>query len=112
MGADRPGITVLFATDTRPLDVIAEMVFRCDAMILEGMYGAEEKHPLALKNHHMLFREAAALARDAEAGQLILTHFSTSIEDPQEFLPNATTLFPDTVCAQDGMCWTLKYPNS
>ncbi|MBQ2952984.1 MAG: ribonuclease Z [Clostridia bacterium] len=110
MGAPRPGITVLCATDTRPVDAIPDLGFRCDMMILEGMYGAEEKYPLALKNHHMLFREAAALARDAEAGQLVLTHFSTSIEAPEDFLPNATAIFPDTVCATDGQTWTLRYP--
>ena len=79
-------------------------------MILEGMYGPEEKLPLAHKNHHMLFREAAELARDAEAEQLVLTHYSTCISDPLEFLPNAQEVFPDTTCAADGMTWTLHYP--
>ena len=37
-------------------------------MILEGMYGdARQSGPQALKNRHMLFEEAAALARDAQA---------------------------------------------
>ena len=79
-------------------------------MILEGMYGAEEKLPLALKNHHMLYREAAALARDAEAGRLLLTHFSTSMEDPAEYIDNARDIFPDTDVAADGMTLTLQYP--
>lgn len=110
MGPPRRGITVLYATDTRPVPEIADLGFRCDMMFLEGMYGAEEKHPLALRNHHMLYREAAALARDAEAGQLVLTHFSTSIDDPLEFLPNAQAVFPHTSCAVDGMTWCLHYP--
>ena len=112
MGAPRQGITVLYATDTRPVDAIPDLGFRCDLLILEGMYGTEEKYPLAVKNHHMLYREAAALARDAEAQRLLLTHFSTSIEDPQEFLQNARDIFPDTDCAADGMTLTLQYPES
>ena len=92
-GAPRQGITVLYATDTRPVDDIPNLGFRCDLMILEGMYGKEEKMPLAIRNHHMLYREAAALARDAEAGHLLLTHFST-----------------DTDVAVDGMTMTLQYP--
>ena len=80
-------------------------------MILEGMYGAEEKFPLAVKNHHMLYREAAALAQDAEAGRLLLTHFSTSVEDPEEFIDNARDVFPDTDVAVDGMTITLQYPS-
>ena len=110
MGAPRQGITVLYATDTRPVDDIPNLGFRCDLMILEGMYGAEEKFPLAVKNHHMLYREAAALARDAEAGHLLLTHFSTSVEDPEEHIDNARAVFPDTDVAVDGMTFTLQYP--
>lgn len=110
MGAPRPGITVLYATDTRPVDAIADLGFRCDLMILEGMYGAEEKHPLAIKNHHMLFREAASLARDAEASRLLLTHFSTSMDAPEDFLPNAQAIFPNTALAADGMTLMLQYP--
>ena len=108
-GPPRKGITVLYATDTRPVEAIPELGFRCDLMILEGMYGAEEKLPLAVRNHHMLYREAAALARDAEASRLLLTHFSTSIETPDEYLPNAQAVFPDTLTAQDGMTLTLQY---
>jgi ribonuclease Z len=111
-GAPRKGVTVLYATDTRPVDAIPDLGFRADLMILEGMYGHEEKLPLAVKNHHMLYREAAALARDAEAQRLLLTHFSTSIEDPQEFLQNARDIFPDTDCAADGMTLTLQYPDA
>ena len=110
MGAPRQGITVLYATDTRPVDAIPDLGFRCDLMILEGMYGTEEKLPLAVKNHHMLYREAAALARDAEAGRLLLTHFSTSIEEPEEFIDNARVIFPDTDTATDGMTLSLQYP--
>ena len=110
MGAPRRGITVLYATDTRPVEAIPDLGFRCDLMILEGMYGAEEKYPLAVKNHHMLFREAAALARDAETRRLLLTHFSTSIDDPQEFLQNARDVFPATDLAEDGMTVRLQYP--
>lgn len=58
----------------------------------------------------MLYREAASLARDADAGHLLLTHFSTSIEDPEEFIDNARAVFPDTDVAVDGMTMTLQYP--
>ncbi len=111
LGAPRKGITLLYATDTRPVAAIPELGREVDLMILEGMYGAEEKLPLAIKNHHMLFREAAALAKEANAHRLLLTHFSTSISDPAEFLPEAQRVFPETECATDGQTWTLRYPN-
>ena len=104
------GITFVYATDTRPVPGIVRMGQDSDLMILEGMYGAEEKLPLAHKNCHMLFREAAQLARDAGTKRLLLTHFSTSIETPEEFLLNAQAVFPETTCATDGMTLTLRYP--
>ena len=109
LGAPRRGLTVLVATDTRPVPAIVEMGQGSDLMILEGMYGAEEKHPLALANHHMLFREAAELARRAGARRLALTHFSTSVEDPLEYLPLAQSVFPACECAADGMTFTLHF---
>ena len=110
--AERPGLSFLYASDTRPVDGIVRLGRGTDLMILEGMYGEEDKFPLALKNHHMLFRESATLARDAGARQLILTHFSTSMEMPEESLPHATDIFPATTCATDGQCVTLEFPKS
>lgn len=112
LGAPRKGITLLYATDTRPVQVIADMGRGADLMILEGMYGDEEKRPQALKNHHMLFTEAAALARQAQAGTLVLTHYSNCIDDPESYLPGAQAIFPQTVAAYDGMCVSLQYPKA
>ncbi|MBQ8161163.1 MAG: ribonuclease Z [Clostridia bacterium] len=109
-GDARQGISFLFATDTRPVPDIVRFGADTNLMILEGMYGEEEKYPLAVKNHHMLYRESAALAREAGAKRLILTHFSTSMEEPEISLPSATDIFPETVCAADGMTLTLHYP--
>lgn len=111
MGAPRRGIRLLYATDTRPVPDIVRFGQDADLMILEGMYGDETKRPQALKNHHMLFAEAAALARDAHAKRLLLTHFSNCIDDPEEYLPLAREIFPNTDAAQDGQCITLYYSN-
>ncbi len=108
----RPGISFLYATDTRPAPDIPRFGQGTDLMILEGMYGEEDKLPLAHKNHHMLFRESAQLARQAGTKQLILTHFSTSMDDPEVFMENASTVFPQTQCAKDGMCLTLQFPQA
>lgn len=108
---ERKGISFTYASDTRPTESILSNAFRTDLLILEGMYGEEDKLPLAMKNHHMLFRESATLARDAQAAHLILTHFSTSMETPEESLPNAVDIFPSTECATDGMCISLSFPD-
>lgn len=109
-GAPRKGLTVLYATDTRPVPEIAEMGRDADLMFLEGMYGDDDKRAQARKNHHMIFHEAAELARQANAKELVLTHFSNCIDDPAAFLPLAQAVFPKTQCASDGQCFTLLYP--
>ena len=111
-GPVRRGIRFLFSTDTRPCETIEKRAPGNDLLILEGMYGDEEKRPLALKNHHMMFSEAAAIARDADAGALLLTHFSTSMNDPSEYLPAAREIFKNTFAASDGLIVTLRYPKN
>ena len=110
LGPARRGITLLYATDTRPVPEIVSYGQGADMMILEGMYAGEDKRPQALKNRHMLFAEAAALAAQAGARQLVLTHFSNCIDDPEAALPLAQAIFPGVCCAQDGLCFTLSYP--
>lgn len=112
LGAPRQGVTLLYATDTRPVPEIAQLGTGVDLMFLEGMYGDETKRPQALKNRHMLFAEAAELARQAQPRQLVLTHFSNCIDDPEEYLPNAREIFPETYAALDGQCFTLQYPKA
>ena len=109
-GAPRKGLTLLYATDTRPVPAIVRMGQDADLMILEGMYGDDQKTAQARKNHHMIFHEAAELARQAQPKQLVLTHFSNCIDDPLEYLPLAQDVFPNTLCASDGQCFTLQYP--
>ena len=109
-GANRKGITLVFSTDTRPCETLEQNCADSDLLILEGMYGTEEKMPQALKNHHMLFAEAAEIARKAETGGLLLTHFSTSMETPEDYLPAAREIFERTWAATDGQTVTMRYP--
>lgn len=109
-GAARKGITLVFSTDTRPCETLEKNCADADLLILEGMYGTEDKMPQAQKNHHMLFREAAELARKTMPGGLLLTHFSTSLEDPEEYLPETRTIFERTWAAKDGETVVMRYP--
>ena len=110
LGEPRKGITLVFSTDTRPCETLERHARDADLLILEGMYGDEEKMPQALKNHHMIFAEAAEIARRADAGALLLTHFSTSLEDPEAYLPEARKIFERTWTAKDGETVMMRYP--
>ena len=89
-------------------DAVKNAALTCYAV--EGMYPDESRMPQALKNRHMLFTEAAALARQAQTKRLLLTHFSTSMEDPEEYLPAARAVFERTWAAKDGETVVLRYP--
>ena len=110
MGPERKGITFVFSTDTRPCETLYKYTAGADLAILEGMYAEEEKLPLAVKNRHMLYREAAETARRGQAGRLVLTHFSTSMDDPEAGLPAAREVFPETDAGTDGMILRIRYP--
>lgn len=110
LGKPRKGITVVFSTDTRPCETLKKHVKDADLLILEGMYGDEDKRPQALKNHHMMFSEAAEIAREAEPAALMLTHFSTSLENPEIYLDRVRSIFSNTWTAHDGETVTLRYP--
>ncbi len=109
-GEARRGIEMVFSTDTRPCETLSKYCRGADLLILEGMYGDPEKERLAHRNHHMMFREAAEIAQLAGAGTLLLTHFSTSTEEPELYLPLARDVFPRTFLAHDGETVTLRYP--
>ncbi len=109
-GAERKGITFVFCTDTRPCETLDKYARNADLLILEGMYGTEDKRAQALKNHHMLFSEAAEIARKTQPGALLLTHFSTSLEDPEAFLDETRKTFQNTWTAHDGETVTMRYP--
>lgn len=110
LGPPRRGLSVTYATDTRPLPVISDMARGGDLLICEGMYGDPEKEARAEEAGHMLYRDAARLARDAEVDRLWLTHYSPSMKEPEEFLESeARTIFGGTVCGFDGMRETLRF---
>lgn len=109
LGAPRRGLTVTYCTDTRPTPAIAEPAQDADLLILEGMYGEPEKHAKALETKHMMFTEAAEIAKEAGARELWLTHFSPSLPNPRDYLPLAQAIFPQTVCPRDGQTTELHF---
>ena len=109
LGPERPGIRFVYATDTRPCPALTQAGEGSALMILEGMYASGEDLPKALKNGHMLFSESAALARDAGAARLLLTHFSPSLSDPDACVALAQSVFPASACAHDGEVFTLRF---
>lgn len=109
LGPDRRGIKVTYTTDTRPTQSIADHAKDSDLFICEGMYGEEEKAGKAREYKHMTMQEAAALARDAQVGELWLTHYSPSLNHPEQYLDELREIFPRTYTGKDGKSVELDF---
>ena len=103
LGEARRGISVSFCTDTRPVDSLVGFIKDSDLFVCEGMYGENEKLPKAVEYKHMIFSEAAKLAKLGNVGELWLTHLSPSLSEPEAFLDNAVRIFPKTKIGYDRM---------
>ncbi len=109
LGKPRKGLKLTYCTDSRPVPAIAKYADSADLFICEGMYGEDEKLDKAVETAHMLFSEAAEIAKLANVKSLWLTHYSPSLPDPEAFLANAADIFPQTACAYDGIRTELRF---
>ncbi len=109
LGSERKGIKLTYTTDTRPTDSIVKNAKDSDLFICEGMYGEQEKLAKAKEHKHMTFAEAAKLARSAQVKEMWLTHYSPSLVNPKDFLPETKKIFEKTVAAKDGRSLTLRF---
>lgn len=109
LGEERKGLKVTYCTDTRPVDSIWKNARYSNLFICEGMFYEEEKHDRAKETYHMMFAEAAYLAKRAEVKELWLTHFSPAVVKPSLGLDEAMKEFPNTKVGEDGMVRVLKF---
>ena len=109
MGAARKGFRVTYCTDSRPVARLATFATDSDLFICEGIYGDNAKLSKAKAYNHMLFSEAANLAKTAKVMELWLTHYSPSLSHPEEWLMVASQIFPNTHLGYDRKTTTLGY---
>jgi ribonuclease Z len=109
LGEERTGIKISFTTDTRPIPEIINFIKRSDFFICEGTYGDDNDIEKAIKNKHMTFSEAAELALKGEVQELLLTHFSPSMHNPEEYRDRTEGIFEDTIIGFDRFIKTVSY---
>lgn len=109
LGEPRKGLKVTYCTDTRPIKEIETFANNSDLFICEGMYGEDDKKEKAIKKKHMIFSEAAELAKNARVKELWLTHFSPSLIMPNDFLNVAKNIFANTIVGYDRITKNLHF---
>jgi ribonuclease Z len=109
MGQPRKGLKVTYCTDSRPVKAISDHAKDADLFICEGMYGEKGKDHKAKEYKHMTFMEAAKLAKQAEAKEMWLTHYSPSLVRPEDFVDQIKGVYSNVVAGTDGQSVTLQF---
>ncbi len=107
IGATITGRSVVYCTDTIYCRGAVALSDGADALIHEATF-ADEDEPLAVQSMHSTATMAARVAHEAQARQLLITHFSPRYTPdghvtPEELLAQARAVFPRTEMARDFM---------
>lgn len=109
LGDSRKGLKLTYCTDTRPVDRIVNYAQDADLFICEGMYGEPDKLKKAKEHKHMTMYEAAELAKRASVKEMWLTHYSPSLNRPEEFMDDVKKIFSNSIAAKDGRTTELLF---
>ena len=66
----------------------------------------------AKQNKHMMFKEAAELAKRANVAELWLTHFSPSLVRAEDYMPEVREIFANTHLGKDGKSVELVFEDN
>ena len=100
VGPERPGVSFAYVMDTRPCAAGRRLAEGADLLYHEATFG-EDQAGRARDTGHATAREAAALAKEAGAGRLLLGHFSARYDTPAPLVEEAQAVFPNTAAAEE-----------
>ena len=95
-----------YCSDTRYIPTLHERIKGVTALYHESTY-SEDNLQRAEKYFHSTARQAAMVARDAQAGQLLLGHFSSRYEDENVLLQEAKEVFENTYLCDEQKVFEL-----
>lgn len=96
----RKGDVFSVVIDTRICKNALELARGARLLLCESTY-LEDQRIMAYKHFHMTAQQAAQLAKDAGAEELILTHFSARYMNTRIFEEEARQIFPNSYAASD-----------
>lgn len=90
-----------YCSDTAPFDELPGFVQGCDLLYHETTF-ASDMQLMAGQTLHSTAADAAHCAQDANAGKLLIGHFSSRYKSTSLFLEEARAIFPSTYEAKEG----------
>lgn len=100
-----------YCCDTGYHEELVDAVREVDLLCIESTF-ADDMAAVAAEKQHLTASQAALIAREAQVGQLLLTHFSARYRSSDLFNQQATAIFPNTMLAVDGMVCPIGYTQS
>ncbi|AXG74440.1 ribonuclease Z [Flavobacterium arcticum] len=95
-----------FCSDTVYNEAILPIIKDVDVLYHESTFLESEAH-LCERTMHTTAKQAATIAKQANAGKLILGHFSTRYGNIEIFKEEASTIFENVELADDGKVFEL-----
>jgi ribonuclease Z len=105
---DTPNIprSYAYCSDTSYHEALIPIIKNADLLYHEATF-MQDMAGVAAEKFHSTAVEAATIAKKANAGKLIIGHFSTRYENIDLLLEEAKTIFPNTEAASDGKTYTV-----
>jgi ribonuclease Z len=90
-----------YCSDTEYTEQIIPFIENVDVLYHEATFG-EDLKSTAKETKHSTAKEAAIIAKKANAVSLLIGHFSTRYKNTDSLLNEAKTIFPNTIAVKDG----------
>lgn len=96
-----------FCSDTGYYDEMVPVIQNVDLLYHEATFQEEHKDEAA-QTLHSTAKQAAKIAQKAQAGKLIIGHFSARYKNTDILLNEAKEIFRETISAEDGLMYEIK----
>lgn len=96
-----------YCSDTRYMPELHKQIMGVTVLYHESTYANDRKEN-AKKYYHSTAEEAAMVARDAQAGKLILGHYSQRYDSEKPLLEEAKHIFDRTYLSNEGLVFNVE----
>ena len=99
-------LSYAYCSDTRYFSRLSSFVKDVNLLYHEATF-SDDLSDLARETGHSTTSDAARTAMEADAGTLLIGHFSARYKDITHLLEEARAIFPRTFAANDGKCYDV-----